>query len=333
MTATGLTAAEVAERVADGRTNNVPTRAARGVAEIVKANVFTRINAILAVLLAIVLYTGSLINGLFGLLIVANSLIGIIQELRAKQTLDRLAIVGQAKPLVRRQSGTQERAPGEVVLDDVIELGPGDQIVVDGIVLEAANLEVDESLLTGEADAIDKHRGDTVMSGSFVVAGGEGPAGGVGDHRLLVGNRQAHRHAGALVDVAALAGELRQRRDHLGHEVGDGDVRLQQANQRSAQSFGLSIGKPEQLPQHQQRLDGQIAVHERTANFALGVLVLPSGEHRFVEPERDVAATHASAASRPASVASVGSVGSRSCTGGGPSGRRASSHTCRDMSR
>ncbi|OKH79325.1 metal ABC transporter ATPase [Mycobacterium sp. ST-F2] len=167
----GLSDDEVAQRVAAGHTNDVPTRAARSVSEIIRANVFTRINAILGTLFLIVLATGSVINGLFGLLIVANSAIGIIQELRAKQTLDRLAIVGQAKPLVRRQSGTQERPAGEVVLDDVIELGPGDQIVVDGVVLEAANLEVDESLLTGEADAIDKAVGDTVMSGSFVVAG------------------------------------------------------------------------------------------------------------------------------------------------------------------
>src|SRR6478609_6772131 len=167
----GLTDAEVAQRVADGKTNDVPTRAARSVSDIVRANVFTRINAILGVLLVIVLSTGSLINGAFGLLIIANSAIGIIQELRAKQTLDKLAIVGQAKPLVRRQSGAKEVLPAEIVLDDIIELGPGDQIVVDGEVVEQANLEVDESLLTGEADSIAKDAGDKVMSGSFVVAG------------------------------------------------------------------------------------------------------------------------------------------------------------------
>ena len=167
----GLSDAEVAQRVAEGKTNDVPTRAARSVSEIVRANVFTRINAILGVLFAIVVATGSLINGLFGLLIVANSAIGIIQELRAKQTLDKLAIVGQAKPLVRRQSGTRAVAPSEVVLDDIIEVGPGDQITVDGEVLEHNNLEVDESLLTGEADPMPKDRGDKVMSGSFVVAG------------------------------------------------------------------------------------------------------------------------------------------------------------------
>jgi cation-transporting ATPase E len=171
ITATGLTDAEVAQRVAEGKTNDVPTRAARSVSDIIRANVFTRINAILGVLFLIVLSTGSLINGAFGLLIIANSGIGIIQELRAKQTLDKLAIVGQAKPKVRRQSGSQFMLPAEVVLDDIIELGPGDQIVVDGEVLEEANLEVDESLLTGEVDPIAKHIGDTVMSGSFVVAG------------------------------------------------------------------------------------------------------------------------------------------------------------------
>ncbi len=167
----GLTDAEVARRVADGHGNDVPERAARSVAEIVRANVFTRINAILGVLLIIVLATGSVINGLFGMLIVANSVIGMVQEIRAKQTLDKLAIVGQAKPLVRRQSGTRPLLPSEVVLDDVIELGPGDQIVVDGEILEEDNLEVDESLLTGEADPIAKDAGDAVMSGSFVVSG------------------------------------------------------------------------------------------------------------------------------------------------------------------
>ncbi|MGV0642054.1 cation-translocating P-type ATPase [Mycolicibacterium sp. XJ2546] len=173
--AAGLTEDEVTQRISEGKSNDVPTRAARSVSDIVRANVFTRINAILGVLLIIVLSTGSVINGAFGLLIIANSAIGMIQELRAKQTLDKLAIVGQAKPLVRRRSGgvttSQPLPPNEVVLDDIIELGPGDQIVVDGEIVEESNLEVDESLLTGEADPIAKDAGDSVMSGSFVVAG------------------------------------------------------------------------------------------------------------------------------------------------------------------
>ncbi|ORW98352.1 magnesium-transporting ATPase [Mycolicibacter terrae] len=169
--AAGLSDTEVAQRVAQGQTNDIPVRAARSVREIVRANVFTRINAILGVLLAIVATTGSLINGLFGLLIVFNSVIGMVQEIRAKQTLDKLAIVGQAKPLVRRQSGTAELPARQVVLGDVIELGPGDQIVVDGEVVEVSDLEVDESLLTGEADPVGKSIGDQVMSGSFVISG------------------------------------------------------------------------------------------------------------------------------------------------------------------
>ncbi|MFE2997428.1 HAD-IC family P-type ATPase [Nocardia sp. NPDC059246] len=169
--ALGLTSAEVEQRRRDGLTNDVPERASRSVKDIVKANVFTRINAILGVLFILVLATGSLIDGMFGLLIIANSAVGIIQEVRAKNTLDKLAIVGQAKPVVRREGIAGAVAPQEIVLDDIIELGPGDQIVVDGEVIETELLEVDESLLTGEADPIDKTLGAQIMSGSFVVSG------------------------------------------------------------------------------------------------------------------------------------------------------------------
>ncbi len=167
----GLSRAEVEQRVRAGQTNDLPDRTGRSVADIVRANVFTRINAILCVLFLLVLATGSLIDGMFGLLIVANSVVGIVQELRAKRTLDKLAIVGQAQPVVRRDGVAHTVAPGEVVLDDLIELGPGDQIVVDGEVRESEHLEIDESLLTGEADAIGKVVGDRVLSGSFVASG------------------------------------------------------------------------------------------------------------------------------------------------------------------
>jgi cation-transporting ATPase E len=167
----GLSAAEVAQRVAEGKTNDLPARSGRTTGEIVKANVFTRINLILGILLAIVLTTGRLINAAFGLLIIANSAVGIVQELRAKRTLDSLAVVGEARPRVRRDGQVRELSRTEVVLDDILEMGPGDQIAVDGLVLEARSLEVDESLLTGEADPVVKEPGDEVMSGSFVVAG------------------------------------------------------------------------------------------------------------------------------------------------------------------
>lgn len=167
----GLTAAEVDRRRRDGLTNDVPDRASRSVRDIVRANVFTRINAILGVLFVLVMATGSVIDGMFGLLIVANSAVGIIQEVRAKRTLDRLAIVGQARPTVRRDGRAEQIAPKDVVLDDLIELGPGDQIVVDGVVAEAELLEIDESLLTGESDDVAKEVGAQVLSGSYVVSG------------------------------------------------------------------------------------------------------------------------------------------------------------------
>ncbi|MBH5336383.1 cation-translocating P-type ATPase [Streptomyces pactum] len=168
----GLTAAEVAERVARGEVNDVPVRSSRSTADIVRANVFTRFNAIIGVLFLIILVVGPIQDGLFGFVIVANTAIGIIQELRAKKTLDSLAVIGEAKPTVRRDGTAAEIHTSEIVLGDLVELGPGDKVVVDGEVVEADGLEIDESLLTGEADPVLKRPGDPVMSGSFVVAGG-----------------------------------------------------------------------------------------------------------------------------------------------------------------
>ncbi|GAA4435441.1 cation-translocating P-type ATPase [Phytohabitans houttuyneae] len=168
---TGLTAPEVAERIAAGKVNDVPARSSRSVGEIIRANLFTRINAIIGVLLIMILSVGPIQDALFGGVIIANTLIGVIQELRAKRTLDRLAIVGAARPVVRRDGFAVEVDASEIVLDDLIELGAGDKIVVDGVVAEAEHLEVDESLLTGEADPVVKRAGDQVLSGSFVVSG------------------------------------------------------------------------------------------------------------------------------------------------------------------
>ncbi|MDT0489941.1 HAD-IC family P-type ATPase [Streptomyces griseus] len=170
--ATGLTTAEVAERVARGEVNDVPVRSSRSLTEIVRANVFTRFNLIIGVLWVIMLFVAPIQDSLFGFVIVANTGIGIIQEWRAKRTLDSLAVIGEAKPTVRRDGSPVEVSTHEIVLGDVIELGPGDKVVVDGTVAEADSLEVDESLLTGEADPVLKRPGDPVMSGSFVVAGG-----------------------------------------------------------------------------------------------------------------------------------------------------------------
>ncbi|MFF4524240.1 HAD-IC family P-type ATPase [Streptomyces bluensis] len=170
--ALGLTAAEVAERVARGEVNDVPVRSSRSTADIVRANVFTRFNAIIGVLWLIMLFVAPFQDSLFGYVILANTGIGIIQEWRAKKTLDSLAVIGEARPTVRRDGVAAQVATSEIVLGDLIEIGPGDKIVVDGACVETDSLEVDESLLTGEADPVVKQPGDQVMSGSFVVAGG-----------------------------------------------------------------------------------------------------------------------------------------------------------------
>ncbi|CAM5245285.1 HAD-IC family P-type ATPase [Streptomyces griseomycini] len=169
---TGLTSAEVAERVARGQVNDVPVRSSRSLVEIVRANVLTRFNAIIGVLWVIMLAVAPVQDGLFGFVILANTGIGIIQEWRAKKTLDSLALIGEVRPTVRRDGVAAEVGTSEIVLDDLIEVGPGDKVVVDGVCAEADGLEVDESLLTGEADPVVKRPGDRVMSGSFVVAGG-----------------------------------------------------------------------------------------------------------------------------------------------------------------
>jgi cation-transporting ATPase E len=167
----GLTRAQVAERVAAGRTNHVPTASSRSFGAIVRANVFTWFNGLIGTLFVIMLIVGPFQDALFGFVIVFNALIGIVQEWRAKRTLDALAIVGEARPRVLRDGAEQQVAAAELVLDDVILLGPGEKVPVDGDVLDAAALEVDESLLTGEADPVRKGPGQQALSGSFVVAG------------------------------------------------------------------------------------------------------------------------------------------------------------------
>ncbi len=167
----GLSSAEVAERVARGQVNDVPAAPTRTVAQIVRANVFTRFNAILGVMLAIILVVGPLQDALFGIVLIANAGIGIVQELRAKRTLDRLTLLTAPKARVVRDGDLHEVAVGDVVLDDVLDVGAGSEIVVDGEVLASRGLEVDESLLTGESDAVEKSTADEVLSGSFVAAG------------------------------------------------------------------------------------------------------------------------------------------------------------------
>ena len=184
----GLTSAEVSERVARGQLNAVPSAPSRTVGQIVRGNTFTVFNAILGTLTVVVLVYGNWRDALFGLVVVANTGIGIVQELRAKATLDRLAVLGAVRPTVLRDGEQREVEPGEIVLDDVLPVSSGDRIVVDGVVCASAALEVDESLLTGESDPVHKQVGDPVLSGSFAMAGtGCYQATAVGSHAFAAG--------------------------------------------------------------------------------------------------------------------------------------------------
>jgi cation-transporting ATPase E len=167
----GLSGEQVAERVGSGRTNAFESRSSRSAAEIVRGNVVTVFNGLLLALFVIIAATGRWQNGLFGLVIVANSSIGVIQELRAKRTLDRLRVVNAARGRVVRGATVQDIDVHDVVIDDLLELRAGDQVPVDAVVTVSASLEIDESLLTGESDAVVKQPGDDVRSGSIVVAG------------------------------------------------------------------------------------------------------------------------------------------------------------------
>ena len=187
-TTAGLSSAEVADRVARGLTNDAPSASSRSLSDILKANIFTWFNALIGILWVTMLIIAPVQDSLFGFIIVANTLIGVVQEVRASRTLARLAVIGEAKPVVRRDGVAVEVPSAQIVLDDIVVLSTGDQLVVDGTVVESAGLEIDESLLTGEADPVHKAPGDVVMSGSFVVSGsGACLATGVGRDSFAAG--------------------------------------------------------------------------------------------------------------------------------------------------
>ena len=167
----GLTRAEVDARRTQGKTNAVAQVSSRSLSQIIKANVFTRFNALLGALFVLVILTGSYIDGLFGIALVLNSVLGIGQEWYAKHKLDSLAVLHAPKATVVRDGQRRIIDIGEVVQDDLVCLAPGDQIPADGPLVTTDNLEVDESNLTGESDAVEKTADDQVFSGTAVVAG------------------------------------------------------------------------------------------------------------------------------------------------------------------
>ena len=165
----GLSSSEAATRLA--QLGPPPETSSRSTASIVAGNVFTLFNAILGIFFVLVLSLGLFADAIFGLIAIVNSYIGIRQELKAKETLDQLAVVVAPKATVMRDGREVELRGEEIVPGDVIRVAPGDQIVADGEVIRTRGMTLDESVLTGESDGVRKGLGERVLSGSFCISG------------------------------------------------------------------------------------------------------------------------------------------------------------------
>ena len=167
---TGLTDEEVRQRVEEGLTNRADISTDKTTKEIVISNVFTYFNLIFLVITILLIMVGSFRNLTFLPIIIGNTVIGIVQEIRAKKTLEKMSLLNAPRADVIRNGSVKQISTEELVKDDVILLTAGKQICADAVVI-SGNIQVNESLLTGEADEVEKTEGSTLMSGSFVVSG------------------------------------------------------------------------------------------------------------------------------------------------------------------
>ena len=167
---TGLTDEEVRQRVEEGFTNRTDISTDKTTKEIVISNVFTYFNLIFLVITILLIMVGSFRNLTFLPTIIGNTVIGIVQEIRAKKTLEKMSLLNAPHADVIRNGSVKQISTDELVKDDVILLTAGKQICADAVVI-SGNIQVNESLLTGEADEVEKTEGSTLMSGSFVVSG------------------------------------------------------------------------------------------------------------------------------------------------------------------
>lgn len=169
--ATGLTPKEVVQRIESGQSNAVKTSTSRSVQDIVRANVFTLFNGIIFAAMVLVLITGSWRDAVFGFVIIINTGIGIVTELRAKRTLDKLSILVASEFLVHRDGKDVEVSHNEIVLDDLLWIRAGEQVPADGQIIQTWGLELDESMLTGESRTVRHKVGEQVYSGATAVSG------------------------------------------------------------------------------------------------------------------------------------------------------------------
>ena len=167
----GLTVAQVGDRIERGQTNAVTSSTSRSLADIVRANVFTLFNGIILTAMVMVLIAGSWKDAVFGFVIIINTGIGIVTELRAKYTLDKLSILVASDYLVRRDGNDVEVSHNDIVLGDFMWLRSGEQVPADATIVQTWGLELDESMITGESRTVRKKEGDTVYSGSTAVSG------------------------------------------------------------------------------------------------------------------------------------------------------------------
>ena len=169
--ASGLTEDEVAWRTQEGLTNQMPRKGQKSVGQIVASHVFTYFNLLNGLLGVLVIMTGQIKNVLFLGTAISNTLIGIIQELKVKSLIDQLSVITTTRVMVLRGGTKNEISVNDIVLDDIVYLEPGDQVVTDGSVYNCQGLEVNESMLTGESKPVKKAEGDPILSGSFISAG------------------------------------------------------------------------------------------------------------------------------------------------------------------
>ncbi|MFN8466571.1 MAG: HAD-IC family P-type ATPase [Caldilineaceae bacterium] len=169
---TGLTGAEVQARRQSGHGNDVKLVTSRSYGDIVKTNVFGPINIVLYAIGIGMILVGDFRSAIATVMLVAfNAIVGVVQEVLAKRKLDNIALLARAKVTVRRDGQDQQVDPSELVLGDLLVVKVGDQVPVDGTLVDDGKLEVDESALTGESDLIEKHKGDQVLSGSLCITG------------------------------------------------------------------------------------------------------------------------------------------------------------------
>ena len=210
----GLSAAQVAERVSAGHTNEYRERTSRSAAQILRANVFTIFNGILGVALVLVLALGHWADALFGFVLLLNTATGTLAEIRAKRALDRLAVLETPRAVVLRDGAEKEVAVGEVVLDDVVRLSSGQQVPADGEVITSEGLEIDESILTGESRPVRPERGEQVMSGTTVTAGT-----GLFRTTAVGGDAYAHRLAREARRYSLVVSELQAGTNRVLHWI------------------------------------------------------------------------------------------------------------------